>query len=99
MESALLANISSPFGSIPEVVGEGDIGDGTNRVVNQTRLPQDGHGASPEGREGSSRRSLPQTGQRLGLPSGVRDEMFMDYFGSSFRLTILLSSRLTQARR
>src|SRR5207247_199703 len=40
---------------------------------NQTNTPHDGHGASPVGCDGSIRHSAPQTGQRFGQPSGVRD--------------------------
>jgi len=42
---------------------------------NQTRVPHWGQGASPGGNEGSMRKSAPQTGQRLGRPSGVREEI------------------------
>src|SRR5262245_283463 len=71
IESPPPAGFSSPFTrtlvSVDEAAGAG----------NQTRLPHDGHGASPGGCEGSSRSLLPHTGQRLGSPSGVRDAMFM----------------------
>src|SRR5262245_34273667 len=54
------------------------IGKGIAVVLgNHKRMPHDGHGASPGGREGSSRSWLPHTGQVFGSPSGVRDEMFM----------------------
>ena len=41
---------------------------------NQSRWPQCGQGASPGGRDGSICNSFPQTGQRFGSPSGVRDD-------------------------
>ena len=47
----------------------------TGGASNQSRTPQQGHGASPGGRDGSSRSSWPQTGHRLSSPSGVRDAM------------------------
>ena len=58
-----LTGISFPLS--PALVG------GAEKIVaeeasrgNQTRQPQDGHGASPGGHEGSRRRSWPHTGQR-----------------------------------
>jgi hypothetical protein len=43
-------------------------------LANQSNVPQCGQGASPGGRDGSMRTSLPQIGHLLSLPSGVRDE-------------------------
>ena len=43
--------------------------------TNHNSVPQHGQGASPGGRDGSMRTSAPQTGQSLGDPSGVREEM------------------------
>jgi hypothetical protein len=45
--------------------------------VNQIKVPQWGQGASPGGKEGSTRISEPQSGQRLGRPSGVRDAIII----------------------
>src|SRR5258708_13136339 len=58
MESPL-PRTSSPYGSQATAVG----------VVNHSRLPQHGHGASPAGPEGSTLRALPQTAHRLASPS------------------------------
>jgi len=44
-------------------------------VGNQTSDPQCGQGASALGQEGDSRNRRRQTGQRLGRPSGVREEI------------------------
>jgi hypothetical protein len=44
-------------------------------VGNQTSDPQCGQGASALGQEGDSFSRRRQTGQRLGWPSGVRDEI------------------------
>src|SRR5262249_2112769 len=42
---------------------------------NQTSEPQCGQGASALGHEGDNRSRRRQTGQRLGCPSGVREEI------------------------
>lgn len=47
------------------------------RSANHARLPQCGQGASPGGVDGSMQNEWPQTGQRYGEPSGVRDEIVM----------------------
>jgi len=60
---------------------------------NQTRTPQQGHGASPGGRDGSSLNASPQTGQRLSSPSGVRDEMTISRSSTRIRL---LPNTITQ---
>src|SRR5262249_27558480 len=44
---------------------------------NHRRQPHDAQGASPGGREGSSRRTMLQIGQRFGSPPGVRDATLM----------------------
>jgi len=44
-------------------------------VRNHSSVPHCGHGASPGGRDGSRRTNARQSGQRFGLPSGVRDEI------------------------
>ena len=43
--------------------------------MNQSKTPQFGHGASPGGWDGSTQIKASQTGQGLGTPSGVREEM------------------------
>jgi hypothetical protein len=45
--------------------------------LNQRREPQNGHGASPGGSDGSSRSRFPQIGQRFGSPSGVLEDGFI----------------------
>src|ERR1051325_9255581 len=47
----------------------------TSPCMNQSRLPQCGHRASPGGMDGSMRTAFPQTGQLLGAPSGVREDI------------------------
>jgi hypothetical protein len=42
-------------------------------LASQTRLPQFGHGASPDGKEKSIEEIAPQSAHSLGSPSGVRD--------------------------
>jgi hypothetical protein len=59
---------------------------------NHSRLPQDGHGASPGGREGVRTTRSPQIGQSLASPSGVREEMFMS-------VTTSVAERLRPALR
>jgi hypothetical protein len=47
--------------------------------ANQSKFPQCGHGASRIGKlDGSMRESWPQIEQRLGSPSGVRDEIIIE---------------------
>jgi hypothetical protein len=76
---------NSPFASRRGAVGVRTGREGSGGGGNQSRMPQDGHGASPGGREGSSRRSWPQTGQRFQSPSGVRDAMFMGFIEPRLR--------------
>lgn len=50
-------------------------------AANQCRGSPCAQSASPEERDGSTRTAFPQTGQRPGWPSGVREEReFMDPF-------------------
>jgi hypothetical protein len=55
--------------------GGGEGGCSTPGSANQSKTPQQGHGASPGGRDGSNLSAMPHTGQQLSSPSGVRDEM------------------------
>lgn len=51
--------------------------DASMSAESQSRWPQFGHGASPAGSENSKFASAPHNTQRIGCPSGVRDEIII----------------------
>jgi hypothetical protein len=67
-----------------------------SRGSNRSKQPQCGHGASPNGCDGSITTALRQTGQQLGSPSGVRDDINLPPLNP---LPTLYSSRTTFYRR
>src|SRR5215831_10803600 len=54
-----------------------------DNLINQSKVPQCGQGASPNIVDGSMHTSFWHTGHSLGLPSGVLDEMIMPIYASS----------------